>query len=110
MPAAYAAADDAGLNVSAYICNPSERAVSGDARAAMESLLIELGEIEPKPDVDAGSHCDNCIIGLAALTRRAKLPASVLYEITQHRRIDITAGFFYQAQGPPLGGRAPPTL
>ena len=110
MPTVYAAAEGAGANVGAYICNPSQTAPSDAAQAAMTELLVTLGEIDPKPDVPSDNHCDNCVVAFANSAHRSETSISQAYTLALDAFVQTSTGFFYQSQGPPLGGRAPPTL
>jgi len=97
----------ASSGASDYMCSPSGHTPSAEAISQLESLFAAAGKTLPK-ETGPSEHCEKCLMpSLAALPFNAALCTTRKLAIA----IDFTplpAGFHYSAQGPPVGGRAPP--
>ena len=98
---------EASTSASRYICSPSGHAPSVDATAQLEALFAAAGKDLPQETAEA-PHCESCVTSVAAI-----LPVGIARKTTPFARFAdshprLSLGFHYAAQGPPLGGRAPP--
>lgn len=112
MPAA-ALLPGGGQELSRYLCNQSVAAVNARAQTELRALLIDLGlNIGETPQQSSpGDHCAACILPMLAITPAPVFIASAIsYPGKTHLRPPSFDDFLYQAQGPPLGSRAPPSL
>ena len=101
-------APSAGFEGAAYICALPDKALSAEAIKAAQTLAALLGET-PSPEPAGTDHCAECvvtyftiltpIIGQTMPSQRAALSFKARPNPAQFSR---------KAQGPPLGGRAPP--
>lgn len=110
MPASLAIAEEAGYDVSSFICNPSNSTPSAKANAHIQDLLTALGmEDSSEPPAPPSEHCSNCVINFSAvlgdfqryLTQTGFLTSDAVYFRSRGNHATL-------ARGPPLGGRAPP--
>lgn len=108
-----AAAAGGDIKLSRFICNLSPVTAAPqdmDAQTAIADLLRAAGKRPSEDDgSDASEHCDNCVLPLhvygapasTLVTRQISVCPSPLYPHGYD-------GYYFSAQGPPLGGRAPP--
>lgn len=101
------------INMSRYLCAPAAHTNSSEAETALRALLIAAGKISDDEHNDIpAAPCEHCVFTAMAL------PAPLVQDgipsnfAPANKHIyfnsDITAP--YNAQGPPLGGRAPPSF
>lgn len=98
------------FNISAYLCNISDQGPSLETSRAMTALLKSLGKDVPNQDENnkPAQHCPDCILfELALIPPVSSLRNTVWTQIDSVSYFQ-TIAFIFQAQGPPLGGRAPP--
>ena len=112
IPAAYAIAEKSGHNVSAFICNPSQKAPSIEAQEHIETLLALLNEHPSEAPSDThNEHCSNCVIELNSLltpTFISGTSSNFEFPATQYFQTLLLSS--KSIRGPPLGGRAPPVF
>lgn len=119
-PGALSLVRGADFNVSAYLCNISDQGPSLETRRAMTTLLKSLGKDVPSltengakngdENNKSAQHCPDCILfELALIPPVSSLRNSVWTQIDSVSYFQ-TIAFIFQAQGPPLGGRAPPSF
>ena len=93
-----------------YLCNVTEREISPEAEAHYKAFFALIGQTPPaQDDGPAPDHCMMCFI-----TGAATIPQPSIFRQGSVRRVipqnysPRRAAFPYEAQGPPLGMRAPP--
>ncbi|WP_427452805.1 hypothetical protein [Litorimonas sp. WD9-15] len=92
-----------------YICNPGGQPPSAETIAQIRDLFAAAGKTLPE-DVDATEHCADCVMpGLATLPAPVA-PQNLTWADAENPNSPCPTALFYDAQGPPLGGRAPPTF
>jgi len=107
----YAQASAATANdFSAFICNPSGRAASAEARAALVSLLSVVDpDFDPKDPLEPLPHCDLCVAPSIALDAPASIFVDRIAYAEPTDRLKPSSGRFATSpRGPPCGTRAPP--
>ncbi len=102
------AASAAGINVSAYTCNP-QSALPDAARDNLLDVLRLVGKDVPsEPDNNSEvEHCANCLIVTPAALTTSIAIASFAHARTLPHNPDLQSSAFGVC-GPPLGSRAPP--
>ena len=79
-----------------------------EAEAALREILIASGKIDPVSS-DHVAHCDNCVISGFALSAPLATSLEQAVYISPPSQVAYSRqAFYYYAQGPPIGGRAPP--
>ena len=108
LPGTLAVTESNGVDVSQFMCAPLSE-MSAETRAATKQIAKLLGE--DLPDEKAyGEHCPLCtFVHGAPLPEPAAItiPAAFARETVFVR---FEPSWVRQAQGPPLGSRAPPSL
>ncbi|PHR57232.1 MAG: hypothetical protein COA43_12675 [Robiginitomaculum sp.] len=112
LPTTLSLFNNGNYDVSAFVCNPSGTRVSDQTQRAIVSLLKSAGKDIPRP-VDEGTnkdHCPDCVLVTFALdTPKIQFTLMTWANVNRVQYFE-TLGFFYFSQGPPLGGRAPPSF
>lgn len=112
VPAAMAAVSGHEFDYSQLLCNETQADPSPEVKAAlaeMAALLEAVSPDETEHDTVPSGHCDNCLTPpLAIETSRSQIgePSHFIQRPLFFSAYKET--FSYRAQGPPLGGRAPP--
>ena len=107
LPGTLALAASSGIDVSRFICAPSER-LSAEQKAAIEQIATLLGDEAPDGQ-QFGGHCPLCtLVHVAPLAEPAILVAPADYTSVTDYVCYERGGFVRTAQGPPLGSRGPP--
>lgn len=112
LPFAQAQAAANGTDLGSLICNPSGRAISTEAKAALKDLLTAVGEdISEDGQTDRSPDCERCVTPNFAITAlNATMPAPTTYHRTASQRPQRDAVGSITVRGPPCGTRAPPTF
>jgi len=100
-----------GFDATSYLCNVTGGAVTTETENHLRDIFRLAGKDLPGDNDTSGSqdHCQNCLVTFAAHFNPAFVYQAALRIAYRAESFQIqTAGFHYQAQGPPLGGRAPP--
>lgn len=110
LPFAQAQAAANGTDLASLICNPSGRAISAEAKAAMKDLLVAVGE-DAREDgqTDRPAECERCVTAHVAITTlTATLVDPIKHDrlVSVHPRSEVLGPI--TARGPPCGTRAPP--
>ena len=101
-----ALASGAGLDVARFLCAPAGM-LSEDARAEAEAALADLFGA-PQDDGSAASHCPLCVLVHGVPLPNQPPALHLVFERQDIAPLLFETGFIYNAQGPPLGLRAPP--
>ena len=106
-----ALASKSGFNPALYMCNITRTVPSDAAQAQLEDIFMAAGKPLPAqdPQKTAPEHCSYCVSSspadlphsIAVLVKRNLPPIKTQFAA-------LSLAFHYLAQGPPLGGRAPP--
>jgi len=94
---------------SEYMCNPSGQAPAAAEIAQLKALFAAAGKTMPA-DMAASDHCSKCVTSTAATLTAQSVEPLKFYVTKPVKQRPLSTGFQYHAQGPPLGGRAPPTF
>ncbi|GLQ22793.1 hypothetical protein GCM10007853_06670 [Algimonas ampicilliniresistens] len=106
LPYAQANAAANGTDLSDLICNPSGRAASAEAKAALSELLSIVGEEE---ESDAPPDCERCVSpNVTVVSASVTVSAPVQFGRLTHRHPASEALGPISPRGPPCGTRAPP--
>jgi len=92
-----------------YICNPSGQTLVAAEITQLKALFEAAGK--PVPDnTPPSEHCEKCLTSLIAALEPLVSFEPQSYETARVNYRTSYKGFQYLAQGPPLGGRAPPSF
>jgi hypothetical protein len=110
LPFAQAQAAANGTDLASLICNPSGRAISADARAALKDLLTAVGEdVSDDGQTDQSPDCERCVTAHVAVTSpNTTIAAPTAYQRLTSERLRNEALGPITVRGPPCGTRAPP--
>jgi len=100
-----------GADLASLLCNPSGRAISLEAKAALSELLVAIGEDVSDEDAptDRPNECERCVTANVAITAQSITVAEpAIYTRTQSQRPCVETVGPITARGPPCGSRAPP--
>lgn len=100
-----------GFDAASYLCNVTGSGITAEAEDHLRDIFRLAGKDLPGDNDTSNSqdHCQNCLGSFAA-----HFGPAFIYQPTPRTSYRAggfqtqAAGFHYQAQGPPLGGRAPP--
>ena len=99
-----------GSHHTALICASPDKIISDEAAAAARELAILLGQSQ-SPQQGESEHCEDCIMSaFAVLGAPSSLPVPAATISVKSKPALNPAQFAHKPQGPPLGGRAPPTF
>lgn len=112
LPFAQAQAAANGTDLASLICNPSGRAISAEAKAALNDLLTAVGEdVSEDEQTDRPSECERCVTPNVAVTSlTVTMTAPTAYHRISSQRPQGEALGPITVRGPPCGTRAPPTF
>ena len=111
-PASLVMAAEAGYDVSAFMCSPSNKAPSAQAAAHIQNLMTIIeGKDSKYPLPSSFDHCSNCVIaiddiGLAPL----RCLSSTRFQFPENTYLSDSLYNLPTTRAPPLGSRAPPRL
>jgi len=94
---------------SELICNPSGQAPTAAEIANIEALYAAAGKTLPE-DVVHETHCEKCLTPTLAILPNSKTAGEIISFTREIQFSALSIGFYYNPQGPPLGGRAPPNF
>jgi hypothetical protein len=107
LPGTLAVAESQGVDVSRFVCAPSGE-FSPQSRKTAERLAALFGD-EPPDDEHADEHCPLCTLSHTVLLIA---PVNLVAPIRPNNTPVLarySPGLVYEARGPPLGSRGPPS-